>query len=201
MMTFDGTLKQEELVSAQIVARRVELDRVEMLGGSFSLKVQPDDLPMGLKIDHVHISHRYVFSAEVNVLSVFVHYTCRGDSAEPAKQDASAQGAFELEATFILHYHLTTDPPPEEKQDDFFLGFAKVNGVFNSWPYLREFVQNSATRTGIMGVTLPVFRVPQLTPAQPQLPPPQPTIQDTAERSEVKAPSVHKHKQRDRSVG
>jgi hypothetical protein len=201
MMTFDGNLKQEELMAAQIVARRVELDRVDMIGGSFALKVQLEDLPNGLRIDHVNTSQRYTFSVEKNVLSVFVHYACNGNNLEVSKQAEQSAPAFEVDATFMLRYHLIVTPPPEDKRDEFFLGFAKVNGVFNSWPYLREFVQSSAARAGIGSVTLPVFRVPQLPQlpqpqAQPQLPLPPPT--QSIEKA-VKATSAHKQK-RERSI-
>jgi preprotein translocase subunit SecB len=47
--------------------------------------------------------------------------------------------------------------------------FAKVNGVFNAWPYFREIVQTATLRMELPPVILPVFRVP---PPQPKLDPP-----------------------------
>lgn len=38
--------------------------------------------------------------------------------------------------------------------------FAKVNGVFNAWPYFREAVQSATLRMGLPPVILPVYRVP-----------------------------------------
>jgi hypothetical protein len=38
--------------------------------------------------------------------------------------------------------------------------FARVNGVFNAWPYWREFVQNTLVRMGLPPLTLPLYRVP-----------------------------------------
>jgi preprotein translocase subunit SecB len=46
--------------------------------------------------------------------------------------------------------------------------FAKVNGVFNAWPYFREIVQSATQRMDLPPVVLPVFRVPA---TQPQSPP------------------------------
>jgi preprotein translocase subunit SecB len=39
--------------------------------------------------------------------------------------------------------------------------FAKVNGVFNAWPYFREIVQTATMRMDLPPVVLPVYRVPQ----------------------------------------
>lgn len=39
--------------------------------------------------------------------------------------------------------------------------FAKVNGVFNAWPYFREIVQAATLRMDLPAVVLPVYRVPQ----------------------------------------
>ena len=39
--------------------------------------------------------------------------------------------------------------------------FAKVNGVFNAWPYFREIVQTATLRMDLPPVVLPVYRVPQ----------------------------------------
>jgi preprotein translocase subunit SecB len=47
--------------------------------------------------------------------------------------------------------------------------FAKINGVFNAWPFLREIVQSTTLRMGIAPVMLPLHRIkpmPQKTPQQ-----------------------------------
>ncbi len=37
--------------------------------------------------------------------------------------------------------------------------FASLNGVFNAWPYFREFLQSATTRMGLPQFVLPVFRI------------------------------------------
>jgi preprotein translocase subunit SecB len=37
--------------------------------------------------------------------------------------------------------------------------FAKVNGVYNAWPYLREIVHSTTLRMGIPPLMLPLFRI------------------------------------------
>jgi preprotein translocase subunit SecB len=50
--------------------------------------------------------------------------------------------------------------------------FAKVNGVFNAWPYFREIVQAATLRMGLPPIVLPVYRVPQTTKTTPSAAPP-----------------------------
>lgn len=37
--------------------------------------------------------------------------------------------------------------------------FAKLNGIYNAWPYWREFVQNTLVRMGLPPLALPLYRV------------------------------------------
>jgi hypothetical protein len=60
-----------------------------------------------------------------------------------------------VEATFRLQYKLG-DSPYNEKHLD---AFSKVNGIFNAWPYWREFVQSTVSRMGLPTLVLPVLTV------------------------------------------
>jgi hypothetical protein len=44
--------------------------------------------------------------------------------------------------------------------------FAKMNGIYNAWPYFREYVQTTTQRMNLPPVVLPVYRIPQ-TPKSP----------------------------------
>jgi len=52
--------------------------------------------------------------------------------------------------------------------------FAMTNGVFNAWPYWREFVQSTTVRMSLPPIVLPVFRFPTALPstatAEPEKP-------------------------------
>jgi hypothetical protein len=50
-------------------------------------------------------------------------------------------------------------PTSEAVNDALRTLFAGLNGVFNAWPYFREFLQSATTRMGIPQFVLPVFRV------------------------------------------
>jgi hypothetical protein len=62
-----------------------------------------------------------------------------------------------IQAKFVISYSL-------DKLDDLnqehVEAFAGTNGVYNAWPYWREFVQNTIARMGLPPLTIPVFRLP-----------------------------------------
>jgi preprotein translocase subunit SecB len=61
-----------------------------------------------------------------------------------------------LGATFELSYGL--DAPVAASGGDL-RAFAELNGVFNAWPYWREYVQSMTTRMGLPPLVVPVFRL------------------------------------------
>ena len=64
----------------------------------------------------------------------------------------------EIEATLKLVY----DSPDAGKFSQEALDwFGRANGVYNGWPYWREFVQNATTRMGLPPLVIPTFRLPK----------------------------------------
>lgn len=63
--------------------------------------------------------------------------------------------ALSIDCTFILAY---TASELETLSEAEVRAFAEINGVFNAWPYWREFVQNTAARMGLPRLVVPVFR-------------------------------------------
>ncbi|TKJ41336.1 hypothetical protein CEE36_08450 [candidate division TA06 bacterium B3_TA06] len=59
-----------------------------------------------------------------------------------------------IECSFIVEYR--SEKP---MTDELFEIFEKVNLPLNTWPYFREFVQNSTVRMGLPPLVLPVFQV------------------------------------------
>lgn len=64
-----------------------------------------------------------------------------------------------IRAVFRLKYGLE-DVKKVSKKD--LAKFAEVNGVFNAWPYWREFVQGTIARMGLPHLTIPVLKVPEI---------------------------------------
>ena len=61
-----------------------------------------------------------------------------------------------IEATFVLTYSAESF---EDLSDENLQAFATTNGVYNAWPYWREYVQSTVTRMGFPPIVVPVFRL------------------------------------------
>jgi len=74
-------------------------------------------------------------------------------------QDAAGEpkSVLSLTASFVLTYTVASF---EGIEDENIRGFSAVNGVYNAWPYWREFAQTTTARMGVgKGITVPVFRI------------------------------------------
>ena len=64
--------------------------------------------------------------------------------------------AVEVEAVFLLTYSISD---LRGLLQSHYESFAQTNGVYNAWPYWREYLQNTIIRMGLPSLTVPVFRV------------------------------------------
>jgi hypothetical protein len=62
----------------------------------------------------------------------------------------------EIEARFLLTYAVNS---MEGLTKEHFDAFAEHNGIFNVWPYWREYVQSATLRMGLPALTVPVYRI------------------------------------------
>jgi len=69
--------------------------------------------------------------------------------------EPEAEPLFSIETSFVLIYTVESFDGLEEQNIH---AFASTNGVYNAWPYWREFVQNTVSRMALPPTTLPVFR-------------------------------------------
>ncbi len=63
-----------------------------------------------------------------------------------------------IDASFVLTYQIDSFAGLTQRG---FEQFANLNGIYNAWPYWREFVQNVIGRMGLPPLTMPVFRIVQ----------------------------------------
>lgn len=68
----------------------------------------------------------------------------------------SAGDLVRIEAEFILEYALDKSPFGEVS-DEVATAFGKMTGVYNAWPYWREYVQSTIGRLGLPPLTLPLI--------------------------------------------
>ena len=65
-----------------------------------------------------------------------------------------------VSAAFEIKYSLPKELRASQKQLN---TFARINSVFNAWPYWREFVQNMVARMNLPTLTLPMLRLEDTT--------------------------------------
>lgn len=81
-------------------------------------------------------------------------FFCRGVSAE-----LDADPWIEITASYRIIYHLKDDP---SASDDELKAFSEINGIFNTWPFWREFVYSMLARMGVKPIVMPTLRLEDL---------------------------------------
>jgi preprotein translocase subunit SecB len=71
------------------------------------------------------------------------------------KVNAAGVQAAKVSVVYLLVYDFTGNAPTERD----IAQFAKVNGVYHSWPFLRQFLFDLTAKMGMPPLTLPVFQV------------------------------------------
>lgn len=130
------------------ISDRVEIKDVRMIETSFK---QTPNANAGNKTVEIENTSNVEFDADNNFIFVIADFKLKAfikDDKDPVML---------ISASFLLAYDFKDgfDNYPEEA----FKVFAETNGVFNAWPYWREFVQNATVRMGLPSLTIPVFRV------------------------------------------
>lgn len=72
------------------------------------------------------------------------------------RDDQEKRSILIVQAVFALGYSVDSIKDFSNENLD---AFARTNGVFNAWPYWREFVQNTVVRMGFPVITIPVYRI------------------------------------------
>lgn len=134
------------------VAKHVELVLVTLRSADIKTDIDPFGMPPVLNLVQGYRC-RYDISehADYGRIKIFV------DLNFAAKRSESEDGddAVNIEATFLLVYAID---PAISLESECLEHFADANGPYNVWPYWRELVQTAASRVGLGGVTVPVFR-------------------------------------------
>ncbi|MBN2377350.1 MAG: hypothetical protein JXD22_13185 [Sedimentisphaerales bacterium] len=75
-------------------------------------------------------------------------------TAKPEKS-AADKLSLSIQAKFLLAYTIDSTAIFTKKNID---AFGQINGIYNAWPYWREFVQATIARMGLPKLVIPVFR-------------------------------------------
>lgn len=135
------------------VSDRVHIQNILMVE-SHARRGHDDEFAESMSVAHKIDKVEFTKDEDQGILSVQITAI-----AASTKQDAKKQPpAVLLVATFVLNYKIDSF---DGLTDDNLRVFANTNGVFNAWPYWREFVQNMTVRMGIPPIVAPVFRIAQ----------------------------------------
>ncbi len=151
----DSEMKKDPFGLAGFVAERVEIQNVLLAeckafrSPAFSAKQDGLNLTTGVS--------KLGFGRDDDSNRLFVTLTFSVALSSVAEADAEAEVKLRVTATFVLAYSVKSF---EGVDDDHIRAFSAINGVFNAWPYWREFVQSTTARMGLpMPVVIPVFRL------------------------------------------
>lgn len=130
------------------VSERVEIRHVRLVETLAKRKQPRGKLPERLNSD-ITVST----TTDADKLTIVVHprFTLVGRFAD----DSSDEEGLRIEATYAAEY---TVPTMEGLSEEDFKAFGELNGIYNVWPYWREYVQSLTTRMGFPPLTLPVLR-------------------------------------------
>lgn len=123
--------------------RAVRLSKAEAIRGDLAAPENDD-----LRVSLVHKSLAPIVASDS--LIVPVEFRLRIRSAE------REENVFTLSCVFEAEYRLVDDYSPKKAE---LAAFCQGNAVMNCWPYIREFVQNTAARMDVPLPSLPFLRL------------------------------------------
>lgn len=135
------------LAAAQRVAPYVKLGGVAQLQGAFELALAAESVPAQSTIVP---SITQIVKRDGPNLFVNTQFTLQAVAAGIAPHP----NTLIAQATFQVGYELPAECKLEAKDLEV---FAKLNGLYNTWAYWREFVQSSTARLGLPPLALPLL--------------------------------------------
>lgn len=130
------------------VSQRVELDNIVLMETVARRKSLPGELPAHISINVNVQTDTDKKHAVIQVRPRFA-LVARFD-------DEAGDELLRIEAVFLLQYRV---PSFEGLRKPNIIAFGEINGLYNAWPYWREFVQATTVRMGLPALTIPVYRL------------------------------------------
>lgn len=130
------------------VSHLFEISSIRFADCAFSYKKES-----GLDAEVVRIGVNELHAVvESDTLEVAIVFEFVAPSPLPDEKDMYVK----IRASMRIAYSILRDRGEAAAQDTQMFG--RVNGVYNAWPYLREFVQSSLVRLGLPPYELPLLR-------------------------------------------
>jgi hypothetical protein len=139
----------ENAEKAKPVSDRVQILEIRLLESRAEQKRFDEETPRRMTQNIQVETH---LDAGKSTLEVFPHFML-----VVKRQGASPEDLFvRIDARFALTYSIGSQ---DGLTDENYYAFGQRNGVYNAWPYWREFVQSTTVRMGLPPLTLPVYRI------------------------------------------
>jgi hypothetical protein len=148
-----STSKEDRFHLATILAERVEILNVLLVACDASrtpaFAFKSDKIAMTTGVTKLG------FGRNTNPDRLFISPTFAVTLSD--ENDTASEAPLSVTARFVLVYSVKSF---DGIDNEHISAFAGTNGVFNAWPYWREFVQNTTARMGLpRPITIPVFRI------------------------------------------
>ncbi len=145
----------EVMKRVSAVTHLFELDEIQFVRCAFGFEPGSDEMKQIMDIRFAVVNVQ-LESDSLKVCLGF-QFSAPNPLADEDDQNHESVMRVEISADLLVTYAL------EDKDADYLLAnaedFGRVNGVYNSWPYLREFVRSSLVRLGLPPFDLPLLRV------------------------------------------
>jgi hypothetical protein len=144
---------------ASAIARYVELRDVRLTDLNANLIVAKNEMLQQPELD-VELGRSMSCSIAYDTKALSVLAKLKADIHGPGDGDKRGKTLISIQCTYVLDYTFMVEGGPEGAELQSYLdAFARVNGVFNVWPYFRELVQSVSARMAIPPIVVPVYRV------------------------------------------
>ena len=150
-----------DLAAASRVAKRVDIREIRLIALQMDLKGDPARAGLVPMYEHSCAPAK----VEGNTIEVACSYTFQVRSEH---EDLAAASM-----TYRIVYTLIGEEPADQSDID---QFAKANGAYHSWPFVREMIFSLTSKMGFPPYTLPVLIYRPKAPTKPDPEPAMPAV-------------------------
>jgi hypothetical protein len=147
-MTRQAEDQKRLLQQAGFVAKQVQVEDIHLVQVAAQRNCEPGSPPAVIEMGFDVVSTWDRDASRIRITVVFSLRAFHEGSERPETPPLFVQ------VGFALSYVLTSD---EGIDDEHVNAFGKMNGVYNAWPYIREFVQSTIARMSLPTLTLPAL--------------------------------------------
>lgn len=143
--------------NASVVARNVSLRHIWLLNvdvrNDLPIRGHALDMPLGARVTHdvgKHIKLKdSAILVPVTIQVSFSDESRREENKAPGQTDTESAPVAVVRVDVGAEYQLPDGPVPDGIGESHFEAFARLNGPYNAWPYLREEVHRLSADMGI----------------------------------------------------